>query len=121
VSDAPLELADIAAEHPVRHVTLDFSRLNVSELLSVGDIVDMAAALDVAPEKLLTVLDRKGHKPLDVLVVIAWVIGRKRDPELTLETVRTSWRIEPSEGPVVDPTPAARPSSGRRTSSRSRG
>jgi hypothetical protein len=101
VSDAPLELADIAAEHPVRHVTLDFSRLNVSELL--------------------TVLDRKGHKPLDVLVVIAWVIGRKRDPELTLETVRTSWRIEPSEGPVVDPTPAARPSSGRRTSSRSRG
>jgi hypothetical protein len=121
VSEPPLELADVAAAHKVRRVSLDFERLDVSELLSIGDIVDMADALGVAPQKLLTVLDRKGDKPLEVLVVIAWVIGRKAEPELTLETVRRSWRIEVPGGPTVDPTPAARASSGRRTSSRSRG
>jgi hypothetical protein len=125
VSEPPLELAEVAAAHPVRRVSLDFARLDVASLLSVGDIVDMAAALEVAPEKLLTVLDRKGDKPLDVLVVIAWIIGRKSEPELELETVRRTWRIEVPGGPRVDPTPlvqgARRRSSARRTSSGSRG
>jgi hypothetical protein len=121
----PLELAEIAAAHPVRHVSIDFERLNVAELLSVGDVVDMAAALGVAPEKLLTVLNRSGTKPLEVIVVIAWIIGRKAEPELELETVRRTWRIAVPGGPVVDPTPPPerkrRRSSGRATSSASRG
>lgn len=118
----PLDLAAVAAAHPSKAVTLDLSRIDVSTLLSVGDVVDMAAALGVKPQKLLTVLDRP-EKPLDVIPVLAWIIARKGDRELTLEEVRTTWRIEVPGEVTVDPTPAAAPekppSKRRRTSSAS--
>jgi hypothetical protein len=123
-----LDLAAVAAAHPVRHVMLDLERIEVSSLLSVGDIVDMAEALETKPEQLLKVLDRTGGKPLDVLVVLAWIIGRKGEPDLELETVRRTWRVEVPGIGTADPTPAAagkprqrRRSSGPRTSSGSRG
>ena len=67
------------------------------ELLSLGDVEDMARELGTDPSRLTSVLARGGDRiAIDVAVVLAWVIGRKADPEL---------------GPLLDgfPIPAGRP------------
>lgn len=120
----PIDLAAIATAHPTRTAVLDFARLDPATLLSVGDVADMAEALDASPADLLKVLARPGKPRLDVAVVIAWIIGRKAEPALTLEEVRRSWRIEVVGEGAVDPRPArarTRQPSGRRSSSGSRG
>jgi hypothetical protein len=124
---APLDLSAVAAAHAVRHVTLDLASIDVREVLSVGDVVDMAGALGVAPETMALQLAPGGKiagtVALDVGLALAWVIGRKAEPDLTYELVRSTWQLElvgvGTRAP--GPTPAAtQRSSARRTSSPSR-
>jgi len=122
-ADEPLDLAAVAAAHPTRTVVLDFEKLDPASLLSVGDVADMAEALGTSPDGLLGVLSRPGRPRLEVALVIAWIIGRKAEPALTLETVRSSWRIEVRGEGVIRPRRARTTtahSSGRRSSSASR-
>ena len=92
--DDELDLAAAVNAHPVRHVRLDLAKLDVREALSLGDVSDMARELGVAPERLQTVLARGDHVAIDVTVVLAWILGRKADPELSLDHVRRFWQIE---------------------------
>jgi hypothetical protein len=121
------DLADLAAAYPVVRKRLDFSRLNVRELLSLGDVEDMARELGTDPGRLQSVLAADGADQrigLDVGLVIAWIIGRKADPELTLDYVRRFWYVEFVGIGTADPSPArtrTRRSSGRAGSSPTRG
>lgn len=123
---APLDLSAVAAAHAVRHVTLDLATIDVREVLSVGDVVDMAGALGVAPETMALQLAPggkiAGKVALDVGLALAWVIGRKAEPDLTYELVRSTWQLELIGVGTRNPTPAAttRRSSARRTLSPSR-
>ena len=122
------DLADIALAHPVVHKRLDLSRINVAEVLSLGDISDMARELGTDPGRLASVLTRAPEQAsLDVAVVLGWVLGRKADPDLDIDTVRRFWQIELVGVGTTKPNPrAARKaktprSSGRHGSSRTRG
>lgn len=89
------DLTAIANAHPVVHKRLDLARLNAKELLSLGDVEDMARELGTDPGRLQTVLTRGGSNvALDVAIVLAWIIGRKGDPDLSLDYVRRFWQIE---------------------------
>jgi len=104
-----LDLTAIAQAHPVRRVRLDMSKIVGEGLLSVGDIVDMSDKLHTEPGELAAVLDGAGlATSIEVGLALAWVIGRKADPGLSYDEVRTSWRIEPGPGAPPDPTPPRR-------------
>lgn len=122
--DEVIDLADIAADHPVKHVRLDLARLNVRELLSLGDVEDMARALGTDPTRLQSVLGRGDSVALDVAVVLAWIIGRKADPTLPLDDVRRFWQVElvgvGKSTPNPPKAPTTRRSNGRAGSSRTR-
>lgn len=125
-ADEVIDLADIAADHPVKHVRLDLARINVRELLSLGDVEDMSRALGTDPGRLQTVLSRGEGVALDVAVVLAWIIGRKADPDLPLDDVRRFWQVELVGVGTTAPNPrkarATTPRSpGRAGSSRPRG
>ena len=118
------DLADVALAHPVIHKRLDLARINVQETLSLGDIEDMARELGTSPDRLASVLTRGDKVALDVAIVLGWIIGRKADPQLELDTVRRFWQIElVGVGVKPDPTPArtkTRRSSVQHGSSRTR-
>lgn len=123
------DLTLVALEHPVIHKRLDLSKLNVAEVLSLGDIDDMARELGTDPGRLASTLARNpGAVSLEVSVVLAWIIARKRDPDLDIGTVRRTWWVDlvgvGTRKPPPDPTPArtrSPRSSGRPGSSRTRG
>lgn len=121
------DLADIAAAHPVVHKRLDLSKINVLETLSLGDVEDMARELGTDPSRLQSVLARGGdHIAINVAIVLAWILGRKADPDLDIGEVRRFWQIElvGVGKSKPDPTPArtkTRRSSVQRGSSRTRG
>lgn len=125
VEDEVEDLADIALAHPTIRKRLDFRRLNAAEVLSLGDVEDMARELGTDPGRLQAVLAKGGDRiALDVGIVLAWIIGRKADPDLTLDYVRRFWRIEFVGLGTTDPMPALakrRRSSGQAGSSRTRG
>jgi hypothetical protein len=78
---------------------LDFSRIDASALLTYGDVLDMAEALNVDPADLTGYMAESsagggGRQAMEVGLVLAWIIGRKADPELQLETVQRTWRVE---------------------------
>jgi hypothetical protein len=106
------DLAAVAKRHAVRHVRLDLDAIDVRETLSIGDVVDMARVLGVAPEEMAIRLAPDGHiandVALDVSLALAWVIGRKAEPDLDWETVRATWRLEVPEIGTRNPTPARR-------------
>lgn len=123
------DLADIALAHPVEHKRLDLARINAAETLSLGDIDDMARELGTDPSRLASVLARNPEKMgLEVAIVLAWILGRKRDPDLDLGHVRRFWQIEMVGVGTTKPNPKAPArtkttprSSGRRGSSPTRG
>ena len=116
--DGILDLTAIALAHPTRRVRLDLGRIVSDGLLSVGDVVDMAEKLHTEPAQLGKVLEGGGKSvAIDVGIALAWVIGRKADPALSYDEVRTSWRIEPGPAAPVDPTPPTAPQPARSTSS----
>jgi hypothetical protein len=116
--DDVLDLTAIAQAHPVRRVRLDLSTIVGEGLLSVGDVVDMAEKLHTEPAQLAQVMEQGGESvAIDVGIALAWVIGRKADPALTYDEVRTSWRIEPGRQAEPDPTPPTAPQLARSTSS----
>lgn len=100
----PLDLAAIVDRHPIRVVRLDMAAVLLG--LSTGDMDDIEAALGV-PFAEITTAPR-----LAVLAVLAWLIGRREDPDLTLDHVRTQWRVEVHEDPTL-PRPSKPRRSGR--------
>lgn len=116
-----LDLTAIAQAYPVRRVRLDMSKVVGDGLLSVGDVVDMAAKLHTEPGQIALALDGGGQAAtLELTLALAWVIGRKADPGLSYDEVRSTWRIEPGAPAPPDPTPPTRPRRARGTSSASR-
>ena len=109
VDDDVLDLTAIARAHPARKVRLDLSKVMAEGLLSVGDIVDMAEKLHTDPAQLGAVMEAGGESvAIDVGIALAWVIGRKADPALSYDEVRTSWQIDSRSSPP-DPTPPTAP------------
>lgn len=96
LDDEPVvdDLTDVALANPVVHKRLDLSRINVLELLSLGDIADMARELGTSPDRLTDVLKRGDKVGLEVAIVLAWIVGRKRDADLDIGTVRRFWQVE---------------------------
>jgi len=125
--DVDVDLADVAAAHPVEHVRLDLARIDVRETLTIGDVSDMARELGTEPAKLQSVLTKGSGFEIDVTVVLAWILGRKGDPTLSLDHVRRFWQIELVGVGTAKPDPtgarrATTPRSARRRgSSRKRG
>jgi hypothetical protein len=117
VDDDVLDLTAIARAHPARKVRLDLSKVMAEGLLSVGDIVDMAEKLHTDPAQLGAVMEAGGESvAIDVGIALAWVIGRKADPALSYDEVRTSWQIDSRSSPP-DPTPPTPPALARASSS----
>jgi hypothetical protein len=116
-ADDVLDLTAIAQAHPARKVRLDMAAIVAADLLSVGDVVDMAEKLHTEPGSIASFLDGGDlASSIDVGLALAWVIGRKADPALTYDEVRTSWRIEPppTSSSPPDPTPPPLPRQARR-------
>ena len=116
-----IELADILEESgPREYVHLALDRLDIGKL-GVGDLLDVSEACGISPDDLGRAL-RNGTAitKAQVVVALAWVIRRRRQPELTLNDAKT-WHITASVG-RPDPTPPApRPSaSGGGSGSRAR-
>lgn len=106
VDDDVLDLTAIAQAHPARRVRLDVGAIEAAELLSVGDIVDMAAKLHTDPLQLAAVLAAGGaDTPYEITLALAWVIGRKADPGLSYDEVRMSWRVEGAAPTSAEPDP----------------
>jgi hypothetical protein len=107
-----LDLAAVAKRHAVRHVRLDLEAIDVTETLTAGDVMDMAKVLGVAPETMAIQLAPDGHianhVALDVSLALAWIIGRKAEPDLDWETVRSTWQLDVPEVGTRNPTPARR-------------
>lgn len=113
-----LDLTAIAAAHPARRVRLDMAAIEANGLLSVGDIVDMSEKLHTDPAQLAAVLTAGDPStPYEVMLALAWIVGRKADPGLSYDEVRSSWRIEPVRTSSPDPTPPTSRSRARATSS----
>jgi hypothetical protein len=114
-----LDLTAIAQAHPARRVRLDMAAIEGGQLLSVGDVVDMAEKLHTDPMQLAKVLTAGDvGTPYEVTLALAWVIGRKADPGLSYDEVRTSWRVEgPARTAEPDPTPPTPSRRARATSS----
>ena len=116
--DDVYDLTAVARAHPARRVRLDIAALEAEALLSIGDIVDMAEKLHTEPAELAAMMrDGSASTRTDVGIAFAWIIGRKADPALSYDEVRTSWRIEPAETPPADPTPPTPPRAELATSS----
>ena len=96
----PLDLDAIAARHPVRTVTFDVAVAVNS--LSTGDMTDLELVLGI------DFADLANAPRFDVLAALAWLIGRREQPDLELEEVRRTWRIEPREDPTRSPRKSAR-------------
>jgi len=108
-----LDLASVAKAHRVRHVKLDLDAIDVRELLTVTDVLDMARVLGVAPERLAIQLAPDGRiaerTALDVSLALAWIIGRKAEPDLQWQTVQSTWQLEVPDIGTHRPTKARRP------------
>ena len=112
-----LDLTAIAQAHPARRVRLDMAAIEALGLLSVGDIVDMSEKLHTEPAQLAAVLTAGDPStPYEVMLALAWIVGRKADPGLTYDEVRSTWRIEPRAS-SPDPTPPTPRRRARATSS----
>lgn len=121
------DLAEVAAAYPAVKKRIDLSRLNVLEVLSLGDVEDMARELGTSPDRLQSVFNRNPEAMVGRFgVVLAWILGRKRDPDLELDTVRRFWQIELVGVEAIKRNPPqararTQRSSGRAGSSRTRG
>jgi hypothetical protein len=104
----PLDLSAIVARHPIQVVYLDMAA--VLNGLSVGDMIDLEATLGIGFADIATA------PRMSVLATLAWLVGRRADPDLTIDHVRAYWRIELREDPTLPRQPKPR----RSVSSRSR-
>jgi hypothetical protein len=110
-----LDLTAIALAHPARRVRLDMAAIESAGLLSVGDIVDMSERLHTDPAQLAAVLTAGDPStPYEVVLALAWIVGRKADPGLSYDEVRTTWRVESVAARSPDPTPPKPPRQHRR-------
>lgn len=57
--------------------------------LSIGDLIDICEAADVAPADLAPMIrdETQGIRRLKALAAMAWIIFRRDEPELTLADV----------------------------------
>lgn len=112
---APLDLNEILDSSPEpRRATLNASSLALGRF-GIGELLELTRVAGVAPDKLGEAL-RKGDGATKgrVIVGLAWLIARRREPELTYEDVAT-WAIEVrSDKP--DPTPRPPRKRGARSS-----
>ena len=91
----PLDLSAIVARHPIQVVTFDMAA--VLNGLSVGDMIELETTLGIGFADIATA------PRMAVLSVLAWLIGRRANPDLTLDHVRAYWRIELREDPTLPP------------------
>jgi hypothetical protein len=110
-----LDLTAVAQAHPARRVKLDIAAIEAAGLLSVGDVVDMAEKLHTEPAQLAAVLSAGDPSTaFEVVLALAWIVGRKVDPDLSYDEVRTTWRVEAPVRAAPDPTPPQPPRQHRR-------
>jgi hypothetical protein len=93
---------------------LDASALDVGAF-GIGEILDLSRAVDVDPGRLGAVLTAGDtYTKARVALGLAWLIARRREPELTYQDVLT-WELEIRGAEVAapaDPPPAPAPDAG---------
>ena len=116
----PLDLSAILeADPPQRSAVLDLARFDITRL-GLGELLEISRALEIEPGELGAAMRGAGADKARVGVALAWIIARRREPDLTFGDVER-WRIEirgknappadeeaPTSSPAQpDPTPPA--------------
>jgi hypothetical protein len=96
--------AVMAATRPARVVRVNAADLR-PESLTAAEISEAGRLLGQKPSQLMrTLAERDSWEAIDFGYIVVWLVMRRREPDLTYETVR-AWAIEIAPDPT--PAPAA--------------